>query len=365
MEVGTWCEPWCSATRLNVRRHGDRGLRINSLVPNPLATVVVQSSKRRIFHLELETRRPSPLAENHEAVGCVVLPPGPCRGPAGEERPVEGQQHGSDGRSDEDRVRAEERRGLLHEVQGPQPPRPDLPQGQLQGKCRLRIDRWFVDSYSFSNRNGTIQRSSRYLSSCRKLSNRRTNRFNKLGKPQVSETVEVTRNSYPVEEVSGRSSEGSFLDNVQAYLTSHDVTFKLPMDSSVKVSARNIEDDQLTFDVKFGQGRAVEEARKSKLKKVVIPILVFVLLKAMTLIPLAIGVLGLKAWNALQLSFFSFIVSVGMAIFQLCKKIAADSHGASLTAHGPWEYQAQYRSLDEQPSPDFAQDLAYSAHAQS
>lgn len=177
--------------------------------------------------------------------------------------------------------------------------------------------------------------------------------------------MEVTRNSYPAEEVSGRG-EGSFLDNVQTYLTSHDVTFKLPMDSSVKVSARNIDDDQLTFDVKFGQGRAVEEARKSKLKKVVIPILVFVLLKAMTLIPLAIGVLGLKAWNALQLSFFSFIVSVGMAIFQLCKKIAADSHGASLTAHGPWEYQAQYRSLDEQPlSHDFAQDLAYSAHAHS
>ncbi|KOC70934.1 hypothetical protein WH47_04920 [Habropoda laboriosa] len=182
---------------------------------------------------------------------------------------------------------------------------------------------------------------------------------------KVSETVEVTRNSNPVEEVSARS-EGSFLENVQTYLSSHDVTFKLPLESSVKVSARNIDDDHLSFDVKFGQGRAVEEARKSKLKKVVIPILVFVLLKAMTLIPLAIGVLGLKAWNALQLSFFSFIVSVGMAIFQLCKKIAADSHGAPLASHGPWEYQAQYRSLqDEQPSVLYAQNLAYSGHAQS
>lgn len=183
---------------------------------------------------------------------------------------------------------------------------------------------------------------------------------------QVSETVEVTRNSYPVEEVSARG-EASFLDNVQTYINSHDVTFKLPLESSVKVSTRNIDDDQLSFDVKFGQGRAIEEARKSKLKKVVIPILVFVLLKAMTLIPLAIGVLGLKAWNALQLSFFSFIVSVGMAIFQLCKKIAADGHGAPLAAHGPWEYQAQYRSLqdDQQPSSQYAQNLAYSAHAQA
>lgn len=62
-------------------------------------------------------------------------------------------------------------------------------------------------------------------------------------------------------------------------------------------------------------------ARKSKLKKIVIPIMVFVLLKAMTLIPLALGVLGLKAFNALQLSFFSFIVSIALAIFQLCKKV--------------------------------------------
>ncbi|XP_043266918.1 uncharacterized protein [Venturia canescens] len=181
---------------------------------------------------------------------------------------------------------------------------------------------------------------------------------------KVSESVEVTRNTETVDEASARS-DASFLDTMQNYLVSHDVTFKLPLDSAVKVSARNIEDDQLTFDVKFGQGRAVEEARKSKLKKVIIPILVFVLLKAMTLIPLAIGVLGLKAWNALQLSFFSFVVSVGLAIFQLCKKIAADSHSAPLAAHGPWEYQAaQYRSFQDQPSTvASAQDLAYAAYA--
>jgi len=86
----------------------------------------------------------------------------------------------------------------------------------------------------------------------------------------------------------------------------------------------------------------------------------------MTLIPLAIGVLGLKAWNALQLSFFSFIVSVGMAIFQLCKKIAADTHAAPI-AHG-WEYQTQYRSFQDQDqlsTSQLAHNLAYSAHAQS
>lgn len=183
---------------------------------------------------------------------------------------------------------------------------------------------------------------------------------------KISETMEVTRNSNPVDEVSARA-EPSFLENLRSYLISHDVTFKLPFESSVKVSSRNIDDDELSFNLKFGEGRAIQhEARKSKLKKVIIPILVFVLLKAMTLIPLAIGVLGLKAWNALQLSFFSFIVSVGLAIFQLCKKIAADSHSAPLAAHGPWEYQAaQYRSLnDNSMSSDYAQNLAYSGYAQ-
>lgn len=98
--------------------------------------------------------------------------------------------------------------------------------------------------------------------------------------------------------------------------------------------------------------------------------LVFVLLKAMTLIPLAIGVLGIKAWNALQLSFFSFVISVALAIFQLCKKIAGD-HTAQVAAHGPWDnYQAAHyaaRSFPEEfkPFQPEAQDLAYSAYAPS
>lgn len=95
------------------------------------------------------------------------------------------------------------------------------------------------------------------------------------------------------------------------------------MDSKVTVSPRNLDSDELSLNIKFNKdgARSVGEARKAKLKKIIVPILVFVLLKAMTLIPLAIGVLGLKAWNALQLSFFSFVVSVALAIFQLCKKV--------------------------------------------
>lgn len=52
------------------------------------------------------------------------------------------------------------------------------------------------------------------------------------------------------------------------------------------------------------------------------PIMVLILLKAITVIPMAIGILKIKALNALGLGFFSFIVSVGLAIFQLCKKVS-------------------------------------------
>lgn len=82
----------------------------------------------------------------------------------------------------------------------------------------------------------------------------------------------------------------------------------------------------------------------------------------MTLIPLVIGVLGLKAWNALQLSFFSFVTSVALAIFQLCKKIAVDNVAApQISGHAGWDGYGHYaaRSMD---TDEGAQDLAYSAY---
>jgi ABC-type nickel/cobalt efflux system permease component RcnA len=107
-------------------------------------------------------------------------------------------------------------------------------------------------------------------------------------------------------------------------------------------------------------------ARKGKLKKIIIPILVFVLLKAMTLVPLAIGVLGLKAWNALQLSFFSFVISVALAVFQLCKKIAADA--STPQPHYSYDaYNAHYArgfASGVVAAADGAQDMAYNAHKQ-
>lgn len=141
--------------------------------------------------------------------------------------------------------------------------------------------------------------------------------------PQISDAVEVTKNGAANDDT-GRST-GDFFDSIENFIQSHDVTFMLPIaDTKITVSPRNLDNDELSVNVKFNKegARSVGEARKAKLKKIIVPILVFVLLKAMTLIPLAIGVLGLKAWNALQLSFFSFVVSVALAIFQLCKKVS-------------------------------------------
>nr|XP_021186570.2 uncharacterized protein LOC110373584 isoform X3 [Helicoverpa armigera] len=186
-------------------------------------------------------------------------------------------------------------------------------------------------------------------------------------KYKISDAVEVTKNG-AANDVSARST-GDFFDSIENFIQSHDVTFKLPIaDTQITVSPRNLDNDELSLNVKFNKegARSVGEARKAKLKKIIVPILVFVLLKAMTLIPLAIGVLGLKAWNALQLSFFSFVVSVALAIFQLCKKftqIAADNSHPQIAAHGPWDaaYAATRRRRDAEPQ-ELAQELAYNAY---
>jgi hypothetical protein len=110
---------------------------------------------------------------------------------------------------------------------------------------------------------------------------------------------------------------------LEKYIKSHDFSIDVPSsDSKLIVSARNLDNDELNLKLKVSGGAV--ESRKSKLKKIFIPIFVFLLLKAITVIPLALGVLGLKAWNSLQLSFFSFMISTGLAIFQLCKKVWID-----------------------------------------
>lgn len=117
----------------------------------------------------------------------------------------------------------------------------------------------------------------------------------------------------------GRST-ADILDALTHYIQRNDVSVDMPVgESKVTISSRNLQNDEIDFKVKFNNGPS--ESRKSKLKKVAVPILTFILLKVITLVPLGLGILGIKAFNALQLSFFSFVISVGLAVFQLCRKV--------------------------------------------
>ncbi|XP_022917873.1 uncharacterized protein [Onthophagus taurus] len=177
---------------------------------------------------------------------------------------------------------------------------------------------------------------------------------------RISDHVTINRNTYRSNEIEARSS--SFDEKIENYMKSHDVTFDLPLvNSKITLEGRNLDEDELNLKLSFSNPNEVQ-ARKSKLKKIFVPILVFILLKAMTIIPLVLGVLGLKAWNALQLSFFSFVVSVAMAVFQLCKKLASDHVAApQISGHGAWDgYAARSMIVDNEEMN--GQKMAYSAY---
>ncbi|XP_054747530.1 uncharacterized protein LOC129253255 isoform X2 [Anastrepha obliqua] len=186
--------------------------------------------------------------------------------------------------------------------------------------------------------------------------------------------VEVRSNGYQpaaADANSARSNddERDLFDDVADYLQGHDVTMDLPLgDAKVTVSSRNLANDELSLNVKLaGDGVVEGKGKKHRLRKMIMPLMVLILLKAMTVIPMAIGILKIKAFNALALGFFSFIVSVGLAIFQLCKKIAAEHHSAHITAHGPWDGRSVGVSAAVvEPAYEQnvnAQDLAYNAYA--
>ncbi|KAH8343863.1 hypothetical protein KR084_000563 [Drosophila pseudotakahashii] len=200
---------------------------------------------------------------------------------------------------------------------------------------------------------------------------------------QVS-NLEVRSNGQktkPISEARASSADG-FMDAVENYILGHDVSMDLPLaDAKVTVSARNLVNNQLSLNLQLNgddgdegtdveargkKGNIFKKGKKHRLRKLAMPILVLILLKAITVIPMAIGILKIKAFNALALGFFSFIVSVGLAIFQLCKKIAHDHHHtAHITAHGPWDgrtFGSVPVPVVEQPQK-LAQPLAYQAYA--
>lgn len=129
---------------------------------------------------------------------------------------------------------------------------------------------------------------------------------------------------------------------MESYIQGHDISVPLPLvDAKLTMSPRNLDSDELNLSIKFDkdvEGKCMfyfyiklllliilfgtaRKHKKNRLKRLAMPIMTLILLKSMTIIPMAIGILGLKAFNALKLGFLSFVFSVGLAIFQLCKKV--------------------------------------------
>ncbi|KAK9501538.1 hypothetical protein O3M35_012245 [Rhynocoris fuscipes] len=161
-------------------------------------------------------------------------------------------------------------------------------------------------------------------------------------------------------EVSVKENGRSLEENIEELLETHDVELDI---AGTKVTVSPKETGEITLTLNSEDKLDEARKRKSKLRKLLVPLMVFVLLKAMTLIPLALGVLGLKAWNALQLSFFSFVASLAMAIFNLFKKIASDAPPLPV-AHiaEPYHYAAARNLL--LPNSEDGQQMAYSAYQQ-
>ncbi|CAG9817454.1 unnamed protein product [Phaedon cochleariae] len=120
-------------------------------------------------------------------------------------------------------------------------------------------------------------------------------------------------------DVKSARSDGSLEDHIETYIKNHEVSFDLPIIGS---------------------------------KKIFVPILIFILIKAMTLIPLALGVLGIKAWNAIQLSFVSFVSALAMAVWKLCSKV---HHEPPQIIHNAWDSHAHLHH----DRSDVAQQMAY------
>ncbi|XP_075210698.1 DUF1676 domain-containing protein Osi19 [Lycorma delicatula] len=201
---------------------------------------------------------------------------------------------------------------------------------------------------------------------------------------QVTENVSVEKSTEVVTETPeesenmDNSASRGFLDQVDDYVRNHDIVYQLPQalgGARIALSPRNLDNNEVALKLKLqdeSSSQVEGKGRKNRrLRRLLVPLIIFVLLKAMTIIPLAVGVLGLKAWNALQLSFFSFVISISLAIFQLCKKIAQDSAMPAAHTSGPWEAYNQYaaaRNFLEQAAgvADVANEdphvLAYNSH---
>lgn len=70
---------------------------------------------------------------------------------------------------------------------------------------------------------------------------------------QLSDDIEVRKNGYSHFEFNGRA-ETSTLDKIEQFIESHDVTVNVPfIGTKVTVSPKNLNTDELLFNVKFAE----------------------------------------------------------------------------------------------------------------
>ncbi|XP_050437151.1 uncharacterized protein LOC126843583 [Adelges cooleyi] len=131
--------------------------------------------------------------------------------------------------------------------------------------------------------------------------------------------------------------ENLLLDRVARFLESHTLQLKVP-ESSIS-----------------GMRRSLEEARgkKKKQQKMLLPLLMMLKMKAIALVPLAIGALALLAFKALVVGKIALVLAVIIGI----QKLLASKHHPSVEVvshpHYTEEHGHHYgRSMD-------AQDMAY------
>ncbi|VEN61887.1 unnamed protein product [Callosobruchus maculatus] len=179
-------------------------------------------------------------------------------------------------------------------------------------------------------------------------------------------------------------------DEVINYFKGNDLSVDLPLiGSKATLDARNLDNDEVSLKLNFGSGEVgegnctnqltqqsdhlqnithkvlcnlkskIKPARrrtKHKIKKALMPIAIFVIIKAMILIPLALGLLGFKAWNAMQLAFISFVSASALAIWKFCTKVHQDQ--APAIVHAAWDPHHLHTDRT-----DLSQQVAYSAYA--
>ncbi|KAL1498048.1 hypothetical protein ABEB36_008908 [Hypothenemus hampei] len=144
---------------------------------------------------------------------------------------------------------------------------------------------------------------------------------------------------------------------LETFIKSKDVAFQLPLLGKLTMDSRKLNDEEINFRLNFANNGSEERGKKYKLKKVLIPILTLVLLKAVTIVPFILGALTYKAYSSLKFALGSFVISAALAIFQICQKLAANSQSPVVLDHPPFDHYD--RSITEN-----GLNLAYSGHAQ-